>query len=476
MDKLRKLISVLLVTSLVTSSPPLFAGGGFSGGSSSSSGSGDVVGPSSATDNAIARFDSTTGKLIQNSSTTLDDNGFISGSATVNQTTTPSLSYTQSSTLFEDGSSFTGTDATVATTYISFKFVASASQTMKDVALRVKRSGTITNEFDSMTAYLYSDDGGSPSKPSSSLQTLGTVSYTNLSTSYALLSFGGLSTSYALVSGTTYWIVIKQLVAASGASVVFDSTSGSNYGATSSDGSTWTNTNNRLRFMVYGATHYAISGISQTKAGIYSQSTTSYGGHFRSINSYGINVESDNDVGGQFHSNTSHGVKSTSENSNGLYGISNGSAGVRGDSTVSYGVLAIPTHSTTNQIINAIGLRAQTSGTAATGFGGGIEYQVENGSGSNKQVMNLDAIMTDVTAGSEDADFRVTLMAGGAAKAEKFRVTSLGSMKLQPIASAPSAPVSGEIYVDSTPTPDELCFYDGAGWQGLSSGTDANCA
>lgn len=38
---------------------------------------GDVVGPASSTDNAIARFDSTTGKLIQNSSVTVDDNGKI---------------------------------------------------------------------------------------------------------------------------------------------------------------------------------------------------------------------------------------------------------------------------------------------------------------------------------------------------------------------------------------------------------------
>lgn len=39
------------------------------------SGSGDVVGPISATDNALARFDGTTGKLIQNSLATLDDSG-----------------------------------------------------------------------------------------------------------------------------------------------------------------------------------------------------------------------------------------------------------------------------------------------------------------------------------------------------------------------------------------------------------------
>jgi hypothetical protein len=41
---------------------------------------GDVVGPSSATDNAVARFDTTTGKLIQNSATTIDDSGVLSTS------------------------------------------------------------------------------------------------------------------------------------------------------------------------------------------------------------------------------------------------------------------------------------------------------------------------------------------------------------------------------------------------------------
>lgn len=44
---------------------------------SASGGSGDVVGPASATDNAITRFDGTTGKLIQNSAATVSDDGII---------------------------------------------------------------------------------------------------------------------------------------------------------------------------------------------------------------------------------------------------------------------------------------------------------------------------------------------------------------------------------------------------------------
>ena len=40
---------------------------------------GDVTGPASSTDNAVARFDGVTGKLIQNSVTTIDDTGNASG-------------------------------------------------------------------------------------------------------------------------------------------------------------------------------------------------------------------------------------------------------------------------------------------------------------------------------------------------------------------------------------------------------------
>jgi hypothetical protein len=40
-------------------------------------GIGDVVGPASATDNALARFDTTTGKLIQDSPVTLDNDGAV---------------------------------------------------------------------------------------------------------------------------------------------------------------------------------------------------------------------------------------------------------------------------------------------------------------------------------------------------------------------------------------------------------------
>jgi hypothetical protein len=57
---------------------------------------GDVVGPASATDNAIARYDTTTGKLIQNSLVIVDDTGSVTG---VNALTAESLTVNNNATL-----------------------------------------------------------------------------------------------------------------------------------------------------------------------------------------------------------------------------------------------------------------------------------------------------------------------------------------------------------------------------------------
>jgi hypothetical protein len=71
--------------------------------SATSTGTGDVVGPASSTDNAIARFNLTTGKLLQNSVIIVGDTGNITG---VNALTAESLVVNNNATL---GSSNTDT-------------------------------------------------------------------------------------------------------------------------------------------------------------------------------------------------------------------------------------------------------------------------------------------------------------------------------------------------------------------------------
>jgi len=58
---------------------------------------GDVFGPASSTDNAVARFDSTTGKLIQNSVVTISDTGATTGITTLAASTSVTTPIVQAS-------------------------------------------------------------------------------------------------------------------------------------------------------------------------------------------------------------------------------------------------------------------------------------------------------------------------------------------------------------------------------------------
>jgi hypothetical protein len=82
---------------------------------SASGASGDVVGPASATDNALARFDATTGKLIQNSVGILSDAGILtgltgltsSGNVTFSSLTSGRVTFAGASGLLSDSANLT---------------------------------------------------------------------------------------------------------------------------------------------------------------------------------------------------------------------------------------------------------------------------------------------------------------------------------------------------------------------------------
>ena len=78
-------------------------------------GNGDVDGPASSTDNAVARFDGTTGKLIQNSLVTVSDTGAVagvttlaaSGAVTLSGGTANGVTYLNGSKVLTSGSALT---------------------------------------------------------------------------------------------------------------------------------------------------------------------------------------------------------------------------------------------------------------------------------------------------------------------------------------------------------------------------------
>lgn len=66
-------------------------------------GAGDVVGPASATDNAIPRYDTATGKLIQNSGVLIDDSNNVTGVASLALTADPTTSLQAATKQYVDG-------------------------------------------------------------------------------------------------------------------------------------------------------------------------------------------------------------------------------------------------------------------------------------------------------------------------------------------------------------------------------------
>jgi len=100
------------------------AGGSITIAATGGGGSGDVVGPSSSTDNALVRFDTTTGKLVQNSVGILSDTGAISGltdisasgSVTLSGGTANGVTYLNGSKVLTSGSALTFDGTNFATT------------------------------------------------------------------------------------------------------------------------------------------------------------------------------------------------------------------------------------------------------------------------------------------------------------------------------------------------------------------------
>ena len=289
----------------------------------------------------------------------LDVVGNIITNQTVNQSTYPSISATQIASTLQDGSAYTGTDSTMATQYVAVKFTADGNHTMGDYLVRIKESADITNTTAYVVGYLYADDGGSPSKPTgAALATGNSVRLGTITTSYQELSVG---TQYTLTSGASYWLVLKYSAAPTGGNIVLDSDVSTNLGATSTDGSTWTNTDARLRYKIRGRTYYGVFGTSTNSVGVFGNSTNSIGVYGISTNSYGVYGNSTNNIGVYGISTNSYGVYGNSTNNIGVFGTSTNSVGVYGISTNNIGVFGTSTNYRAGYFY-----RNNTAGTATT--------------------------------------------------------------------------------------------------------------
>ena len=168
----------------------------FAGGTlASTAAGGDVVGPASSTDNAIARFDLTTGKLLQNSTVTIDDNGNVNQANAITFDVTPATLPTTPGTLYWDSA-----DGNQTLSLIMAGGTAT-QQIGEETYYRIKASAAITEGQVVMFTGTVGASGGLEGAPASGL-TASTASYVmGIATQNMAHNDWGYVTSFGLVRG-----------------------------------------------------------------------------------------------------------------------------------------------------------------------------------------------------------------------------------------------------------------------------------
>ena len=242
---------------------------------------GDVVGPSSATDNAVARYDSTTGKLIQNSVVIIDDTGSVTG---VNALTAESLTVNNNATI---GSSNTDTLEVISRITSDLdpnsnnaKDIGSSGRNWRDgffgrtlSTVNIEVSGTASFDGSQGTNGQVLTSAGTGNTPTWTTPTTGTVTSVDLSAGTGISVSGGPITSSGSITVTN--TAPDQVVSLTGAGTTTISGTYPNFTVTSNDQYTGTVT------AVTGTAPIVSSG-GNTPAISISQATTSTDGYLSS--------------------------------------------------------------------------------------------------------------------------------------------------------------------------------------------------
>ena len=353
---------------------------------------------------------------------------FIDAVQTVDQETTPSIYASQTASTLQDGSAGnTGSDEVFDNTWEAIKFTADGNHHIRSFGVRLKVSVLLTNPASIIYGYLYTDNAGVPGiKISGSAYTR----FGSITTSYAEYQF---AVSSLLSSGTSYWLVLKRNAVPTGGTINIDrGTTGTALHSFSANGLAWTTENNKQAWhRIYSRTSYAV----------YATSTNSYAVRATSTNSIGVYATSTNSIAGYFYINPS----------------------------------------STNTIVEVIRAIRGTSGVAANGIGGSLNFYVEDTARTHELISKICGVLINATSGSETSAFTIWTRTGGAAITERFRITGAG--KVGVLTTTPSVNADMTLGGDgclclketTTPTADvgfgktytkannKLYFQDGAG-------------
>ena len=160
---------------------------------SGGAGGGDVTGPASSTDNAIARYDGTSGKLLQNSSLTISDGGEIAGINDAAFNTAPATIPTAPGSLYWDAADNSQTLSLVMAGGNAVQ------QIGEEIYYRIKASSAITNGQSVMVTGSVGASGGLLAAPASGLTASNGEHLIGVATEDIALNGWGYVTQFGLV-------------------------------------------------------------------------------------------------------------------------------------------------------------------------------------------------------------------------------------------------------------------------------------
>jgi hypothetical protein len=156
---------------------------------------GDVTGAASSTDNAVTRFDGTTGKAIQNSTVTLDDNGNFANVNAVGFDTTPGTLPTAAGSMYWDAADGNQTlNLIMAGGNVT-------QQIGEEQYYRIKASSAITNGQTVMFTGTVGGSGALTGAPASGLTDATSTYFMGVATENISLNGWGYVTNFGLVRG-----------------------------------------------------------------------------------------------------------------------------------------------------------------------------------------------------------------------------------------------------------------------------------
>jgi hypothetical protein len=202
---------------------------------------GDVVGPASATDNAIARYDTTTGKLIQNSLVIVDDTGSVTG---VNALTAESLTVNNNATLGSSNTDTLDVNARITTDLDpnanNAKDIGSSGRNWRDGffgrtvhTVNLELTGTTSFDGAQGTSGQVLTSAGTGNTPTWTTPTTGTVTSVDATAGTGISVSGGLITTSGSLTITN--TAPDQVVSLTGAGTTSISGTYPNFTVTSND-------------------------------------------------------------------------------------------------------------------------------------------------------------------------------------------------------------------------------------------------